>query len=69
MLSQGPNGMTPPGASIRDARFRIGAETSSLHRHNRMLSQGPKGMRPLELLAEMPGEGLEPNSHHYSSPP
>ena len=29
-----------------------------------MLSQGPKGMRPLELLAEMPGEGLEPNSHH-----
>ena len=29
-----------------------------------MLSQGPNGMRPLELLAEMPGSGLELRRHH-----
>ena len=29
-----------------------------------MLRRGPNGMRPLEILAEMPGEGLEPKSHH-----
>ena len=32
--------------------------------HKRMLSQGPNGMRPVELLAEMQ-KGLEPCYRHH----